>query len=107
MAALTGGAVIEQRDDIAIEAPALAEDGAVVPVTVTARLPGVEVVHLIGEKNPVPLIASFEFGPGMVDGRVSTRIKLAESSRILVLVQASGRLYANQRFVEVTKGGCT
>jgi sulfur-oxidizing protein SoxY len=99
------GALITQSDGIAIDMPVLAEDGSVVPIKVQARLDGVESITLIAEKNPVPLIGTFDLGPG-VQPFIATRIKLAESSRVSVVVKSQGRLYSASRFVRVVKGGC-
>lgn len=103
---LFGDAPIESSDRIAVELPALAENGAVVPITVTANLSAVESISILSEKNPVPLIARFDFGPGATGGYLATRIKLAESVNVAIVVKAGGRLYSAQRHVRVIQGGC-
>lgn len=104
-AAIAEGAAIVETDAITIEAPELAEDGAVVPVTISATLDGTSAFAIIGEKNPAPLVAVYEMGPGL-EQRISTRVRLAESSHIVVLARARDGLYAARRYVKVTKGGC-
>ena len=97
---------IAPSDRIAIELPGLAENGAVVPLTVTADFPAVESISVVSDKNPVPLIARFDFGPDATGGYIATRIKLAESGNVTVVVRADGKLYSAQKFIEVTVGGC-
>ncbi len=105
IAALYGDAVSQPSGDIEIDAPRLAEDGAVVPLKVNVQLPGVDSIAVIAGKNPVPLIASFTLGPGVIPF-ITTRIKLAESSEVTVVARAEGKLYRASRFVKVVAGGC-
>jgi len=81
---LFGGAAPEPSDRIRIALPDVAEDGAV-----------------------VPLIARFEFGEGALTDSLATRIKLAESEHVIVVVQTPERLYSARRQVEVLIGGCS
>lgn len=83
----------------------LAENGAVVPLKVESDLPGVEAVTLLATKNPVPLIARFEFAAG-VEAFVATRVKLAESSDVVALVETADGVFVARRHVRVTIGGC-
>jgi sulfur-oxidizing protein SoxY len=102
---LFGSEPITETDEIKLGIAELAENGAVVPVKVNTTLTGVESITLFGEKNPVPLIAQFHFhadNPGFV----ATRIKMAESSNVIAVVRAKGKLYSGKKFVEVTVGGC-
>ncbi|MGQ0658361.1 MAG: thiosulfate oxidation carrier protein SoxY [Chromatiales bacterium] len=103
---LFGETAIEPSERVRIDLPALAENGAVVPLTVNADLPAIESISVVSEKNPVPLIARFDFGARAADGYLATRIKLAESEYVTVVVRSEGRLYSAQKFVEVTVGGC-
>ena len=57
------------------------------------------------EKNPLPLIADFEFLSG-AEPNISTRIKMAKTSIVRVSVKAGGKNYTNSREVKVTIGGC-
>lgn len=102
---LFGTETITETDQIKLGIADLAENGAVVPVKVNTTLPGVESITLIAEKNPVPLIAQFHFhvdNPGFV----ASRIKMAESSNVVAVVRAEGKLYSARKFVEITVGGC-
>ncbi|MCK5521721.1 MAG: thiosulfate oxidation carrier protein SoxY [Thiomargarita sp.] len=93
--------------EITIEAPNIAENGAVVPVEVTANFDRVESIVIIGDKNPKALVAQFNFpNPDNAVGWVKTRIKLGQTSNIVAVVKANGKLYMAKREVKVTIGGC-
>lgn len=81
------------------------ENGAVVPLAVTADLPGVESITLLVAKNPNPLIAKFNLGPEC-EGFIATRIKVGEPSDIIAVVESGGKLYRASKFVKVIIGGC-
>lgn len=91
--------------DIQITAPEIAENGAVVPVAVEARLAKTQMIAIILEKNPTPLAATFEIPDG-TDAFVSTRVKMAETSNVHVLVKADGKFFHAMKEVKVTLGGC-
>jgi sulfur-oxidizing protein SoxY len=92
-------------DKITIVSPEIAENGKVVPVEVTADLPQVESITLFAEKNPVPLLAQFNFS-GRAKGWVKTRIKMAGTGKVIAVVKADGKLYQASREIKVTVGGC-
>ncbi len=89
---------------INIKAPDIAENGAVVPITVTTSLPA-EVITLIVEKNPSPLAGNFILGAGGI-GYVSTRVKMGKTSKLIAVVKAGGKLHSADKEVKVTIGGC-
>ena len=91
--------------DIAIKAPDIAENGAVVPVEVSSKIPGTESIAIVVEKNDRPLIAVFNMLNG-AEGFVSTRIKMAQTSDVKVIVKAGGKMYTAKKEVKVTIGGC-
>jgi len=92
-------------DDIKIKAPDIAENGAVVPVTVKSSIAGAESISIIAEKNGTPLVAIFRMGDnGIAD--ISTRIKMGKTGDVIAVVKAGGKLYANKKSVKVTIGGC-
>jgi sulfur-oxidizing protein SoxY len=88
-----------------LETPQIAEDGAVVPITVESRLPNVETILIFVEKNPVPLAARFQFDPSM-DAFVSLRIKMNESSDVIAVVKSGDDYFGARRKVKVVVGGC-
>jgi sulfur-oxidizing protein SoxY len=91
--------------DIKVDAPDIAENGAVVPVTVTSGIAGTEGIAIIGEKNALPLIADFKLMNGAA-GYVSTRIKMGSTSNVIAVVKAGGKVYKGHKEVKVTIGGC-
>ncbi len=105
MTALTGLDQMSESADIRIKAPDIAENGAVVPVTVETSIEGVESISVIAVNNPAPLIASFELGEGAI-GFVSTRIKMGKSGDVIAVVKAGGKLQSAKKEVKVTIGGC-
>ncbi|MGR9071973.1 MAG: thiosulfate oxidation carrier protein SoxY [Gammaproteobacteria bacterium] len=94
-----------ESDEIAFKLPRIAENGAVVPITVTCNLENVESISILVEKNPVPLIASFTLS-SEANAFVSARMKMAETSEVIALVKADGKYYTARQTVKVTIGGC-
>lgn len=92
-------------DQVQLSALDITEDGAVVPIGVISRLPGTTEIHLLVEKNPIPLSASFSILPGTLP-EVTVRVKMAESSRVLAVVRAEGKLYMASKHTAVTIGSC-
>ena len=92
-------------DQITLRLPEIAENGAVVPVTVGTSLENVESISIVVEKNPRPLAASFEIMPGVFPN-ISSRIKMAETSRVVAVVKTDTGIYSTSRAVKVTIGGC-
>ncbi len=92
-------------DAVTLTAPDIAENGAVVPISVTTTLDGVESIGIIVTENPSPLVASFDLTPDAV-ADVSTRIKMGKTSDVVAVVKANGQLYSTSKNVKVTIGGC-
>jgi sulfur-oxidizing protein SoxY len=90
---------------IGIQSPDIAENGAVVPITVTSTLPKTEGIAILVEKNPNMLAAVFELLPG-TEPSVTTRVKMGQTSNVHVLVKADGKFYAAVKEIKVTLGGC-
>jgi sulfur-oxidizing protein SoxY len=105
LARALGGKNWTETDRITLEVPELAENGAIVPVTVASGLPNTTQILIFGEKNPGPLLARFRFEPG-ADGFVSLRIKLNATGHVLALAESGGTFYGTRRFVKVMIGGC-
>lgn len=101
---LFGSAQTTTSDLIAIKAPIQAENGAVVPIQVTTKLPNVQAIGVLVEKNAQPLVANV----GLVgaDGFFSARVKMGQTSDVHVIVKADGKLYAAKQTIKVTVGGC-
>jgi sulfur-oxidizing protein SoxY len=105
MSSLYGSADSNASGDIKIKAPDIAENGAVVPITVDTGIGGIESIAIIAEKNGQPLAASFNLGQS-AKGFVSTRIKMGKTSDVIAVVSAGGKRYAARKNVKVTIGGC-
>ena len=91
--------------DIVMVAPEIAENGAVVPIGATSKIPGTESIAILIAKNPNPLAAVFEIPAGTEPG-VMTRVKLAQTSDVYVLVKAHDKYFATKKEIKVTIGGC-
>jgi sulfur-oxidizing protein SoxY len=90
---------------ITLDAPALADNGAIVPITVTSALPGTREIVLLVEGNPQPVAAHFTI-PAGTEPFVATRIRMAASGTVYAAVRTDDGLYAAARAIEVTVGGC-
>ena len=99
-----GGAVADSKD-VVITSPDIAENGAVVPVAVTSNLPKTQEIYILVEKNPSPLTAAFVLHEG-ADSFVSTRVKMGQSTNVVAVVKADGKLYSATKETKVTLGGC-
>ena len=87
------------------KAPKIAENGAVVPMTVDAsKMEDVTNISLLVAKNGTPLSASFNLAGAV--GFVSTRCKMGKTSKVTALVTAGGSTTAITKEVKVTIGGC-
>jgi sulfur-oxidizing protein SoxY len=97
------GETVSQQ--IQITAPDRAENGAIVQVEVQSNIANTEAIAILVEKNPTPLIANFMFSNG-AEPFVVTRIKMAETSDIKVVVKAGNQYFTNSRNVVVLENGC-
>ncbi len=102
---LLGNAHPVESGAIKIKAPDIAENGAVVPVSVTSGISGTESISILSTGNPTPLLFSAKLGPG-AKGFVSTRIKMAKTGKVVAVVKANGKVYQASKAVKVTIGGC-
>jgi sulfur-oxidizing protein SoxY len=92
-------------DAITLGAPEIAENGAVVPISIETTLTGVQSVSVVVEKNPRPLAVSFEIPPGTLPN-VACRIKMGETSQVMAVVKTESGLFSAAKEVKVTIGGC-
>ncbi|MDH5325728.1 MAG: thiosulfate oxidation carrier protein SoxY [Gammaproteobacteria bacterium] len=102
---LHGTSDTKQSGDIKIKAPDIAENGAVVPITISTKMSNVEAITVLVEKNPQPLVCNFNLASNAT-GFASTRIKMGKTSPITAIVKSGGKLYSNSKTVKVTIGGC-
>jgi sulfur-oxidizing protein SoxY len=95
----------EASDQVKLDAPEIAENGAVVPIGISSALPNVTSIAILVSENPSPLAASYKLPPG-TSATVASRIKMAKTSKVLALVESNGKLYSASKEVKVTVGGC-
>jgi sulfur-oxidizing protein SoxY len=102
--AAIGASGAATSNDVQVKAPDIAENGAVVPVEVVTKLPNVESIAILGEKNVNPLIAIYNLTD--FDGSLSTRMKMGQTANVRAVVKAGGKFYTAAKEVKVTVGGC-
>ncbi|HEY9200327.1 MAG TPA: thiosulfate oxidation carrier protein SoxY [Gammaproteobacteria bacterium] len=100
-----GGTAMTESSDITLKAPEIAENGAVVPVTVTSTIPNAESISILISENPTPMTATFKLGSN-TEGFVSTRVKMGKTSDVIAVVKSGDKLYSSKLLVKVTIGGC-
>lgn len=105
LAAFFPGETITHSNAIEIDVHSLVENGAVVPVKINSELPTVRSITILVEKNPNPLIASFNLSPEC-KAFIATRIKMDQPSDIVAVVRSEHKLFSARKFVEVVEGGC-
>ncbi len=99
-------------DVVALEAPDRAEDAALTPVTMripAAHAAEVKKLTLVIDKNPMPVVAEFSFGPaaGNGDRMISTRVRVDMYSNVRAVAEmADGSLHMAYKFVKAA-GGCS
>ncbi len=102
---LGGTTATESKDISFVNAPDIAENGAVVPVGATSKIPKTESISILVEKNPNALSASFIIPDG-TDPTITTRVKMGQTSNVYALVKADGKFFYAVKEVKVTLGGC-
>ena len=90
---------------ITLSAPEIAENGAVVPLSVETTLENVQSVSIVVDKNPRPLAISFDIPPGTLPN-VACRIKMGQTSQVMAVVKTDSGLFSTSKEVKVTIGGC-
>jgi sulfur-oxidizing protein SoxY len=92
-------------DDIELRAPLVAEDGTIVPITVATTLPDVKSISVVVVNNPRPLAVAFELGAETIP-EIACRIKMAETSEVMAVVNTADGIFSSSTHVKVTLGGC-
>ncbi len=98
---------------VKLDIPPLVENGNTVPMTVSVAHPmapedHVKSIHIFNEKNPQPNIGNFYFGPQAGRAQVSTRVRLADSQKIIAIAKLSdGTFWSASVDVIVTLAACT
>jgi sulfur-oxidizing protein SoxY len=99
------GKTAEPSDKVKLDAPEIAENGAVVPISVTTDLADVTSISFLVTDNPNALAASYRIPAGTMPS-VANRLKMAKTSNVIAIVEAGGKLYSATKEVKVTVGGC-
>jgi sulfur-oxidizing protein SoxY len=99
------GKTAEPSDKVKMDAPEIAENGAVVPISVTSTLADVTSIAILVAENPNALAASYQIPAGTLPS-VANRLKMAKTTNVIAIVEAGGKLYSTSKEVKVTVGGC-
>jgi len=99
------GKSAEASDKVKLDAPEIAENGAVVPIAVTTTLSDVTSISFFASENPNALAASYVIPAGTLPA-VANRLKMAKTCNITAIVESGGKLYSATKEVKVTVGGC-
>ena len=99
------GKTVEPSDKVKLDAPEIAENGAVVPISVSSSLADVTSISILVSENPNALAASYKIPAGTLPS-VANRIKMAKTTNVIAIVEAGGKLYSTTKEVKVTVGGC-
>lgn len=91
--------------DVAVNSAEIAENGAVVPVSISSNIPNTEYMAILVEKNPNPLAVAFNVPEG-TDAAITTRVKMGGTSNVYAIVRADGKWFAASKEIKVTLGGC-
>jgi len=102
---LLGGSAPQQSDQVILNGPEIAENGAVVPLEISSNLPGTESIAILIEKNPNTLAASFTIPPGTLPD-IQTRVKMNETCNVYAVVKSDGKFFYAAKEIKVTLGGC-
>lgn len=99
------GKTAEPSDKVKLDAPEIAENGGVVPISVTTTLDKVTSISFFVAENPSALAASYKIPDGTIPS-VANRLKMAKTSKVVAIIEADGKLYSATKEVKVTVGGC-
>ena len=107
------GSAVVHTGKVKLDVPPLVENGNTVPMTVSVSSPmtaddHVKSIHVFNEKNPQPNIGNFYLGPQAGRAQISTRIRLADSQKIVAIAHlADGSYWSATADVVVTLAACT
>ena len=107
------GSAVVKTGKVKLEVPPLVENGNTVSLTVSVANPmtpedHVKSIHVFNEKNPQPNVGNFYLGPHAGRAQVSTRIRLADSQKVVAIAKLSdGSFWSVSVDVVVTLAACT
>ncbi len=105
MKQLLNGKPIVETDKIDLNIPEIAENGALVPVTVSSSIKDIQNIAIVIEQNPVPLAIQAALMPEL-EPFLSARLKIANTSFVFALAETEKVFYSIKKKVKVTIGGC-
>lgn len=94
-----------ESTDVVLSASDIAENGAVVPISVSSKAPNTQFIAILVDKNPSAVAASFNI-PAGTEPAISTRVKMGGTSIVHALVKADGKWLVASKEIKVTLGGC-
>jgi sulfur-oxidizing protein SoxY len=107
------GEAVVRAGKVKLDVPPLVENGNTVPMTVSVSNPMtsddyVKSIHVFNEKNPQPNVGNFYLGPHAGRAQISTRIRLADSQKIVAIARLSDdSFWSTSVDVVVTLAACT
>ena len=108
---LVGAAAIN-KGRVKLGLPPLVENGHLVPLTVSVDSPmteadHVKAIHVFTERNPLPEMVSFRFGPRAGRANVATRVRLADTQNVIAIAEMNdGSFWSDSAFLIVTLAAC-
>ncbi len=99
------GGMPQLSKQISLELPQLAENGALVPISVSSQLGGTRDIMILFDGNPQPVAACFTIPDG-TEAYAAIRIRLAQSGTVYVVARTEEGLFSAARAIQVTVGGC-
>ena len=106
------GASAINKGKVKLDLPTLVENGHLVPLTISVESPmtsddHVKAIHVFTERNPLPEMVSFRFGPRAGTVRVATRVRLADTQNVVAIAELSdGTFWSDSAFLIVTLAAC-
>jgi sulfur-oxidizing protein SoxY len=107
------GEAVVRTGKVKLDVPPLVENGNTVPMTVSVSNPMtsddyVKSIHVFNEKNPQPNVGNFYLGPHAGRAQVSTRIRLADSQKVVAIARLSDDSFWSASVdIVVTLAACT
>ncbi|MDH5182371.1 MAG: thiosulfate oxidation carrier protein SoxY [Gammaproteobacteria bacterium] len=105
LTSLEGISKTEASAAIKVDAPDIAENGAVVSIGIETSLSGAESISVLIPNNASPLAAKYVLGKD-TDGFINLRVKMRKTSDVVAVVKSNGKLFSAKKAVKVTLGGC-
>ncbi len=96
---------LEESSKVKLKAPAIAENGAIVPINVSTTIDNVESIMIFVENNPQPLSSGYQL-TSLAQPSIGTRLKMGKTSNVMAAVKSGDNIYTATQEVKVTIGGC-